>query len=236
MSEEVALRAMEIEEDMIRLEEELVYESDVDMSSNIPKIGRFYMFLTTEVSGKSRYWISPLNKSSTFTFKERQVNTRAGIAEGLACPIVCKRVGAAPDYRSGKIVGVYQILNTPTFARAGIKVQELRDALKKEDIVNLIKVHTYNIALRLKGLLQEQRIINLSLMKKLGDIEIDVVQVGGEIANTAISLERAGSESASKQLRRAAEPSAVKWLKNNWQVLAVIGVGILLFWWLFTPH
>lgn len=236
-------RELEIEEDMAALEQELVYESDVSMVSNIPKFGKWYMFLTTEANRKSRYYISPMNRSSTFDFRIRQVITSVGMAEGRACSIVAKRVGEAPDIRTGKIVGIYQILNTPSFARAGIKVQELRDALKKDEIEKLVKIHTYNVALRLKGLLYRQHIINASLGKELDDMEVDIVKAGAEIATKALSFERAGADSQSKQLRKKGQIDIMKYLSDKWDSMGRVGQGILIlvvaavaFWWLFTPH
>ena len=229
-------RALEIDEDIAMLEQDLVYESDVSMASNIPKIGRWYMFLTTEPNGKSRYLISPMNRSSTFDFRIRQVITRMGIAEGHACSIVSKRVGEHEDIRTGKVVGIYQILCTPSFARAGIKVQELRDSLKKVEIEKLVKVHTYNIALRLKGLLQVSQSVNAALMKHLDDMEIDVVQVGGEVAEKIISIKRIGAEQVSKQLRRAKQPKIMAYIADNWQQLLIIGIIVFAAWWLLTPH
>jgi len=229
-------RALEIDEDIAMLEQELVYESDVSMASNIPKIGKWYMFLTTEPNKKSRYLISPMNRSSTFDFRTRQVITKMGIARGRECSVVSKRVGEHEDIRTGKVVGIYQILCTPSFARAGIKVQELRDALKKEDIEKLVKVHTYNIALRLKGLLKVSQSVNSALMKHLDDMEIDVVQVGGEIAEKAISIKRIGADEVSKQLRRAGQPNIIAYIQDNWKQLLVIGIIAFAGWWFLTPH
>lgn len=246
MSDEVVDRLIEreldIEEDMAILEQELEFESDVSMASNIPKFGRWYMFLTTEPNGKSRYYISPMNRSSTFDFRTRQVITKVGMAEGRACSIVAKRVGQAPNIRTGKIIGIYQILNTPTFARAGIKVQELRDTLKIEEIDKLVKIHTYNIALRLKGLLYEQHTINASLRKRLDDMVVDTITAGSEIAADIISLDRAGADSMNKQLSRRDDIDIVKWFKNKWDGLGKTGQGLVMFiigiaivWWLITP-
>ena len=231
-------REIEIQEEMLELETELVVEGGADMSSNIPKIGKWYMFLTNEANKKSRYWISPLNKSSTFVLKKRPVWTSKGEGEGLSCPIVCKRVGAAPDFRTGKVVGVYQILNTPSFARAGIKIQELRDSLQKDEIERMIDAHTYNVALRLKELLRLKNIQIASLQKTVNDFETDIIVAGTEMAGSALAVVNQGAESAGKQLMRAGKPSALIWLEENWKTIAGIGivvVAIFVIRWLITP-
>lgn len=216
-----------LNEDMQYLEEEL--GNDLDISTNIPKIGKFYVFKVQLMDGASRYLLSPLNVTSTFSLKKKDVPTKFGVAQGHACSMQLKFLTIAPDYETGQPIGVYQVISSDNFVKAGIKVQELRDSLTKEQVDKALMAIEYNTALRLKNLLKTRNQQLLTMSKAIQDMKIDPVIQALEMSDFVSAHEELGIKSTKENLERASKGKLGRFLQDTkfWILLAL---GILALW------
>lgn len=216
-----------IEEDIQILEEEL--GNDLDISTNIPKIGKFYVFKVDVEGGQSRLFFSPLNATSTFSLKKKDVPTKYGVAKGTACSMQLKFLTIAPDYKTERPIGVYQVISSDNFVKSGIKVQDLRDSLTKQQIDRALMAIEYNTALRLKNLLRQRNQQLLTMSKMIEDMKIDPVQQALEMSDWVSSHEELGIKSTKENLERAHMGKVGRFLKDTkWLIL--IGLSILALW------
>jgi len=214
-----------IEEDIESMREEL--EPDADLTRDIPRVGNFYVFRVTLDDGSVRYLISPLNATSTFSFKKREVQTEYGIAEAPACAMQLKLVGVAPDYRTGRLIGVYQVMSADNFVKAGLKVQELRDSLDRDLLRKQLLAIEYNTALRLKHLLDLRNQEIMTLQRAVRDFTVDIPQAASEMAAAMVTYEELALKSAQESLKKL---STKKWaFINSWWFWAMIILAILAF-------
>jgi len=214
-----------IEEDLESMREEL--EPDADLTREIPRIGKFYVFRVTLNDGSVRYMISPLNATSTFSIKKREVQTKFGVTEAASCAMQLKLVAVAPDYVTGELVGVYQVMSADNFVKAGLKVQELRDSLDRDLLRKQLLAIEYNTALRLKHLLDLRNQEIMTLQRAVRDFTVDIPQAASEMAAAMATYEELALESAKESLKKL---SRGKWaFINSWWFWAMIILAILAF-------
>lgn len=219
----------EIKSSIEKMREEIIDEADI--LDEVPKIGKFYVFRIKLKGGQIRYLISPLNFSSTFSFRKRGVMTEYGDTEGLSATMQLKLVGLANDVETEQIVGVYQILASDNFVKTKVKTQELKDSLTQDEIYKELVAIEYNTARRLKEILKVKQQENETLQKTLKDIKIDVPQAASEMAEGIISFNDLLMKGMAEGLDKMSGNGVINYIKDNLTtVLIFMGLAFLAMW------
>ena len=119
----------------------VMYESIVDgkaryypATTATPRSGKCYGIRTFEDDDRSRILISHKDYNESFPFSEGAVLTKYGIDTGKTCNITTKLVDVMIDVSSEKVIGIYLVIMTPSFAQIDVDAVRLVIQLEQHDI------------------------------------------------------------------------------------------------------
>lgn len=213
-------------------DEVVVYEAVIDgrsrmyaATTSVPIAGKFFVMQTFEDEDRTRILISHRDFNESFPFSEGVVLTKYGPSKGITCNVTLKLVDVVVDVVSERVIGVYHVLMTPTFAQRGVDVEKLVDKLSKQDMLQIKEEILVHEALMLKFQLEESvkqsETYRQTLFERQSNIRELAEDFAAPIIEVTLSALRATEEMFDKWFAKD-ESSILKFLKSNWKIIAII--------------
>ena len=115
----------------------VVYEAIVDgkaryypATTTVPRAGKFYGIRTYEDEGRSRILISHKDYNESFPFSDGPVITPYGLDNGKTCTVTIKLVDVMVDVSAERVIGVFLVVMTPSFAQIDVNAVRLIEKLE----------------------------------------------------------------------------------------------------------
>jgi len=222
----------------------VLYEAIVDgraryysATTATPRSGKFYGIRTYEDDDRSRVLISHKDYNESFPFSEGAVLTKYGIDTGKTCNITLKLVDVMIDVGSEKVIGVYLVIMTPSFAQIDVDAVRLVRQLEQKDISKIKEETLTHEALMLKFQLQEAIKQAETYRQALFDRDTNIVKLAEDFAAPIIETTIAALSAAKDMFEEYYKNKGGNWFVENWKpvvgITAFIVAASLLY--LFGP-
>lgn len=224
----------------------VLYEAMIDgkakyypASTVTPKAGKFFAIRTVEDNNNSRILLSHKDYNESFPFSEGQILTKYGIGNGKTCNITLKLVDVMVDVSREKILGVYLVVMTPSFAQMDVDAVRLIKELEQQDISRVKEEILIHEALMLKFQLQEAMKQSETYRQALFDRDTNIVKLAEDFAAPIIERTISALTSTDNMFDEyyRQKGGISYWFKKNWKKLAAV-IGLVIggiFLYLYGP-
>jgi len=224
------------------LDKYVLYEAKVGGKSrhypattSTPKKGKFYGIRTFEDEDRSRILISQKDYNESFPFSDGPVLTKYGIDTGKTCNVTLKLVDVMLDVAAERVIGVYFVVMTPSFAQIDVDAIKLMRELESGDVADIKEEVLIHEALMLKFQLSEAMKQAETYRQALFDRDSNIVKLAEDFAapiiETTISALSATKDMFEEYYK--SQRGQFGWLLENWKTLVGVGIfaamGMLLY-------
>ena len=193
-----------------------------------PKKGKFYAIRTFEDEERSRILISQKDYNESFPFSDGPVLTKYGIDTGKTCNVTLKLVDVMLDVAAERVIGVYMVIMTPSFAQIDVDAIKLIKELESTDVAVVKEEVLIHEALMLKFQLEEAMKQAETYRQALFDRDTNIVKLAEDFAAPIIETTIAAL-SATKDMFEEyykSQQGPFGWITDNWQT--IVGVGAMI--------
>ena len=227
------------------VEGRVLYEAIVDGKSRYypattatPRKGKFYGIRTFEDDDRSRILISQKDYNESFPFSDGPVLTKYGIGQGKTCNITLKLVDVILDVTVERVIGVYLVVMTPSFAIVNVDAVKLVRELEQKDIGIVKEAILTHEALMLKFQLQEAMKQAETYRQALFDRDTNIVKLAEDFAapiiETTLSSLAATRDMFDEYFKQKEDQFA--WFRKNWKYLfGAFVAGVIVLMWFLGP-
>jgi len=225
--------------------ERMLYEAIVDGKSRYypatlatPRKGKFYGIRTFEDDDRSRILISQKDYNESFPFSDGPVLTKYGIGQGKTCNITLKLVDVILDVTVERVIGVYLVVMTPSFAVVNVDAVKLVRELEQKDIAIVKEAVLTHEALMLKFQLEEAMKQAETYRQALFDRDTNIVKLAEDFAapiiETTLSSLAATRDMFDEYFKQ--KEDKYSWITKNWKYLfGAFVAGLILLMWFLGP-
>ena len=210
----------------------VVYEAKIDGKTKyfpattvIPRYGKYYGIRTFEDDNRTRILMSQKDYNESFPFSDGPVMTKFGLDTGKTCNITIKLVDVLLDVTSERIIGVYFVLMTPSFAKIDVDAIRLVKELESKDVMGMKEEILTHEALMLKFQLEEAmkqaETYRKALFERADNITKLAEDFAAPIIETTLSSLSATRDMFDKYWESKEE---YNFWKENWKM--IIGLGL----------
>lgn len=231
------------EEDIAYISSDYVlYESIIDGKSRYfpattatPKGGKFYGIKTYEDNDRSRILLSHKDFSESFPFSEGPVLTKYGVDMGKTCNVTLKLVDVLLDIATERVIGVYLVIMTPSFAQIDVDAVRLIREVEVKDIARVKEAVLVHEALMLKFQLKEAVERAETYRQALFNRETDIVKLAEDFAAPIIENTLAALSAAKNMFEEYYRHKNDNVFKKYWKhilgaaLLTAIGLLVYFF-------
>jgi hypothetical protein len=200
-----------------------------------PKKGKFYAIRTFEDDDRSRILISQKDYNESFPFSDGPVLTKYGIDTGKTCNVTLKLVDVMLDVAAERVIGVYMVIMTPSFAQIDVDAMKLIKELESHDVAQVKEEVLIHEALMLKFQLEEAMKQAETYRQALFDRDTNIVKLAEDFAAPIIETTIAAL-SATKDMFEEyykSQQGNFGWFFENWKMIIGFSVftilGLLLY-------
>jgi len=222
----------------------VMYEAIVDgkaryypATTATPRAGKFYGIRTFEDDDRSRILISHKDWNESFPFSDGAVLTKYGIDSGKTCNITTKLVDVMLDVSTEKVIGIYLVIMTPSFAQIDVDAVRLVRELEQKDISRIKEETLTHEALMLKFQLHEAMKQAETYRQALFDRDTNIVKLAEDFAAPIIETTIAALSAAKDMFEEYYKSKGGNWLLENKKLVigfAIFAVAATLLY-LFGP-
>jgi len=210
----------------------VMYEAIVDgkaryypATTATPRSGKFYGIRTFEDEDRSRILISHKDYNESFPFSEGAVLTKYGIDTGKTCNITLKLVDVMIDVISEKVIGIYLVIMTPSFAQIDVDAVRLVKELEQQDISKIKEETLTHEALMLKFQLHEAIKQAETYRQALFDRDTNIVKLAEDFAAPIIETTISALSAAKDMFEEYYKTKTGNIFTKNWKII----LGITIF-------
>jgi hypothetical protein len=210
----------------------VMYEAIVDgkaryypATTATPRSGKFYGIRTFEDNERTRVLISHKDYNESFPFSEGAVLTKYGIDTGKTCNITLKLVDVMIDVGSEKVIGVYLVIMTPSFAQIDVDAVRLVRELEQQDISRIKEETLTHEALMLKFQLHEAMKQAETYRQALFDRDVNIVKLAEDFAAPIIETTISALSAAKDMFEEYYKTKSGNWLLENKKLV----LGFVIF-------
>jgi len=211
----------------------VMYEAIVDgkaryypATTATPRSGKFYGIRTFEDDERSRVLISHKDYNESFPFSEGAVLTKYGIDTGKTCNITMKLVDVMLDVATEKVIGIYLVIMTPSFAQIDVDAVRLVKELEQHDISRIKEETLTHEALMLKFQLHEAIKQAETYRQALFDRDTNIVKLAEDFAAPIIETTIAALSAAKDMFEEYYKTKNGNWFEQNWKL--VLGISVFV--------
>jgi hypothetical protein len=211
----------------------VMYEAIVDgkaryysATTATPRAGKFYGIRTFEDDDRSRILISHKDWNESFPFSDGAVLTKYGIDTGKTCNITTKLVDVMLDVSTEKIIGIYLVIMTPSFAQIDVDAVRLVKELEQKDISRIKEETLTHEALMLKFQLKEAMKQAETYRQALFDRDTNIVKLAEDFAAPIIETTISALSAAKDMFEEYYKSKDGNWFRENWKL--VLGGSIFI--------
>jgi hypothetical protein len=238
----VGLSVPPSEDAIEEMEKYVLYEAKVGGKSRhypattaTPRKGKFYGIRTIEDDDRSRILISQKDYNESFPFSDGPVLTKYGIDTGKTCNVTLKLVDVMLDVAAERVIGVYLVVMTPSYAQIDVDAIKLVSELEAQDIAIVKEEVLTHEALMLKFQLEEAMKQAETYRRALFDRDTNIVKLAEDFAAPIIETTIAAL-SATKDMFEEyykSQRGRFGWFQDNWKlilgIIAFASMSILLY-------
>ena len=209
----------------------VVYEAIVDgkaryypATTATPRSGKFYGIRTFEDDDRSRILISHKDYNESFPFSEGAVLTKYGIDTGKTCNITTKLVDVMLDVSTERVIGIYLVIMTPSFAQIDVDAVRLVKELEQHDISRIKEETLTHEALMLKFQLHEAIKQAETYRQALFDRDTNIVKLAEDFAAPIIETTISALSAAKDMFEEYYKTKNGNWFMQNWKLVIAISV------------